>query len=248
MQSDMTHTTIDKLLGGRFEIEQPAKGYRIAVDTLLLAAALQAQAGQHVLDMGCGVGGVMLALATRVQEVHITGIEIQAHMADLCVSNIRRNGHEPRLKLLRGDVTVLDEALRAAFDHVAMNPPYTDAARHSPPPNASKKRAHVDEDGEMGAWITAAAAALKEGGVMTMINRSDRQSELLALCQEHFNHIRIKPIWSKADGTCKRIILRAKKGQGSPETIEEPPFLLYGPDGRYTPQAEALLRHAGAMG
>ena len=243
MQNDMTDTTIDKLLGSRFAVEQPAKGYRIAVDTLLLAAAVPAQAGHHILDMGCGVGGVMLAIAARVADCTLTGIEIQSHMADLCKSNIRRNGYEARMKVLHADVTVLDEAFIGQFDHVALNPPYNDSARHIASPHTSKKRANTDEAGELEDWIAAAATALKQDGLMSMINRSDRQDEIIALCAEHFSEIRIKPIWSKADGSSKRIIIRASKNDRQ-EVITETPLILYGPDGRYSEAGEAILRHA----
>ncbi|MDD2325451.1 MAG: methyltransferase, partial [Alphaproteobacteria bacterium] len=76
----LMHTTVDTLLGKRFEVEQPAEGYRIAVDTLLLAAAVPARGGERVLELGCGVGGAMLALAARVPDVAITGIEVQMDM------------------------------------------------------------------------------------------------------------------------------------------------------------------------
>lgn len=246
IERHMTETTLDKLLNGRFAVEQPAKGYRIAVDTLLLAAAVPAQENQHILDMGCGVGGVMLALATRIAGCTITGIEIQPYMAGLCKSNIQRNGLEARLNVIDGDVQLLPEELAGRFDHVMLNPPYNDAARHGASPTASKKRANTDEEGELPAWIAAAARALKTGGLMTMINRSDREAEIVALCTAHFTDIRIKPIWSKADGTGKRIIIRASNGQGN-GIIRETPFILYGPDGRYSEAGESILRHAQAM-
>src|SRR5262249_22684684 len=42
--------TEDTLLGGRVRLLQPARGYRVAVDAVLLAAAVGASAGERVLD------------------------------------------------------------------------------------------------------------------------------------------------------------------------------------------------------
>ena len=48
--------TENGLLGGRVRLLQPARGYRVAVDAVLLAAAVDARSGQHILDLGAGVG------------------------------------------------------------------------------------------------------------------------------------------------------------------------------------------------
>ncbi|SVE43912.1 uncharacterized protein METZ01_LOCUS496766, partial [marine metagenome] len=48
--------TEDKLLGGRVRFRQPASGYRVAIDPVLLASAVPAVSGSRVLDLGTGVG------------------------------------------------------------------------------------------------------------------------------------------------------------------------------------------------
>ena len=70
--------TEDALLGGRVRLLQPPRGYRVAVDAVLLAAAVDAAAGERVLDLGAGVGAVGLCLAARVPGCTIIGIELQA--------------------------------------------------------------------------------------------------------------------------------------------------------------------------
>ena len=54
--------TIDSFLGGKLQIKQPARGYRIGIDTVLLASATKPKADATVLDLGCGVGGISLCL------------------------------------------------------------------------------------------------------------------------------------------------------------------------------------------
>ena len=51
-----TPLTDDALLGGRVRLLQPRKGYRVAVDAVLLAAAVDAAENARILDLGAGVG------------------------------------------------------------------------------------------------------------------------------------------------------------------------------------------------
>ena len=46
----------DAFLGGQVHLYQPKKGYRAGVDPVLLAACVNATAGQSVLELGCGAG------------------------------------------------------------------------------------------------------------------------------------------------------------------------------------------------
>lgn len=82
--------TEDSLLGGRVRLLQPRHGYRVALDPVLLAAAVPARAGESVLDLGCGVGAAALCLATRVPGVRVEGLELQPLNAELAVRNIDR--------------------------------------------------------------------------------------------------------------------------------------------------------------
>ncbi|MDX1581693.1 MAG: hypothetical protein R3360_08725, partial [Alphaproteobacteria bacterium] len=44
----------DQLLGGKVLLVQPQKGFRTPVDSLILGASLSPEAGDTVLDVGCG--------------------------------------------------------------------------------------------------------------------------------------------------------------------------------------------------
>src|SRR5690348_10207584 len=70
----------DALLGGRVKLLQPVEGYRVAIDPVLLAAAVPAGAGDSVLDLGCGVGAAALCLAARVPGCRVTGVEVQREL------------------------------------------------------------------------------------------------------------------------------------------------------------------------
>jgi tRNA1(Val) A37 N6-methylase TrmN6 len=232
-------TTLDGLLDRRITLEQPKDGFRVAVDTVLLAAAVPAKAGERAGDFGCGVGGAMLCLGARVPGVAVTGIEIQDELVMLARNNIARN-KIPKCNLIQGDVTRLTD--EEVYDHVMMNPPYHDEARHDVSSDAGKRIANTEKDGDLALWIGAAKRALKKMGTLTVIHRADRGEEILGHLGTVFGKMAILPVFPKAGTAPKRIIIRAYK-DAQCGVVESPGLILHKDGGGYTDEAEAVLRH-----
>ncbi|HEU0118725.1 MAG TPA: methyltransferase, partial [Alphaproteobacteria bacterium] len=197
--------------------------------------------GERTVEFGCGVGGVMLCLASRVPGVSIVGLEIQPELAELCRKNVERNKMQG-LEVRQGDVTSFSET---GFDHVFMNPPYHDEARHDVSSNASMRTANADKDGDLKLWIESVARALKPTGDITIIHRADRKDEIVGLLQKHFNSIRILPLLPKEGVEPKRIILRASTKTGGVMLCK--PLILHKAEGGYTAEADRILRDAEAL-
>lgn len=237
----------------------------MAVDSLLLAAAVPLHAGDGglILDMGCGVGAIMLAVGVRCPEVQVTGIELHPPIAALCRDNIMLNGFQERAEVEEGDIKSLPQHFVGQFDHVVSNPPFHDPKGHTASPDAYRKLALMEseEAGALAQWVGAGYRALKEGGMLTMIFRADREDELIEAIQEaEFAKISIREILSKEGAAPKRIILHAVKQyventesasgkyQIQSKDIERKnPFILYNGDGKYSDMAEAVLRGALSM-
>jgi tRNA1(Val) A37 N6-methylase TrmN6 len=223
-------------------LEQPRDGFRVAIDTVLLAAAVPARGGQAVLDLGCGVGGAMLCVACRVPDVTGLGVEIQPQLFRLCEQNMRRNAFAAGLSVRLGDAAKLEADLRKKFDHVLMNPPYHEERRHDASPNGIKRVAHAEAEGELALWITSAIAALNDLGTLTVIHRAERGSELLELMREAFGEIEVLPLAPKKGVEPKRVIVRGRLGAGAGIT-HRAPLILHEDSGAFTPEAENILRH-----
>ncbi len=124
--------TEDGLLDGRVKLCQPKKGYRVAIDSVFLAAAVPAIAGERVLDVGAGTGAASLCLAWRVPRCRVSGIEVQPDMARLASHNIGLNGFTGRVDVMTGDLTRPPMRLApGSFDHVMANPPYIESGREA---------------------------------------------------------------------------------------------------------------------
>lgn len=207
--------TQDALLGGRVRFTQPARGYRVAIDPVLLAAAVPAQAGDRVLDLGCGVGAVLLCLGARVPGLTLLGVEIDPLLAMLARDNLSRNAGAG--EIVTGDLT--DPALDlgwGAVDHAVLNPPFhpPDSA---PSPDPRRRRATLEMD--LDPWLTVAARNLKPRGRLSLIHRADRLPALLGALAPRFGSVEIIPFWPQAGRAAKRVVLRAIKGGRGPAVL-----------------------------
>ncbi|MDD3028673.1 MAG: methyltransferase [Alphaproteobacteria bacterium] len=238
-------TTLDGVLNRCVLLEQPATGYRVAIDTVLLAASVPALPGDRILDLGCGVGGAMICLAYRVPAIGGLGVDIQPFLVELCHHNIGRNVCAKGLDVRRDDVTSLPADLRGHFDHVLMNPPYHARDRHDVSPDDSKRQAFTDE-GALESWIMSAGQALKPSGTVTIVHRADRRGEVEGCLGKAFGEIEVLPLLPREGQAPKRLILRARK-DALFSIKESNGLVLHKKSGAYTPEAEAVLRHAQPM-
>jgi tRNA1(Val) A37 N6-methylase TrmN6 len=237
-----TVPTENALLGGRVRLLQPSRGYRVAVDAVLLAAAIEAVPGDRVLDLGAGVGAVGLCLAARVPGCTIVGVELQPGLAALALHNAALNGAESRMRTIVHDLARPLPAELAGFDHVVTNPPYLAAAVADPSPDPSKALATVESSADLLRWLSVAVGALKPAGTLTLIHRSDRLEEIVGhLVRLGWGDVTIKLLPPAA-----RILLRARRA-GAAVRHPSPPLVLHRPEGGYTEEAEAILRHAAPL-
>jgi tRNA1(Val) A37 N6-methylase TrmN6 len=234
--------TEDALLGGRVRLLQPAKGYRVAVDAVLLAAAVGARAGDRVLDLGAGVGSVGLCLAARVPGCTVVGVELQPFLQTIAGRNAALNDASERVRTILHDLAEPLPADLGLFDHVATNPPYLAAAVADPSPDCSKALATVESSAGLARWLLVATGAVKSAGTLTLIHRSDRLEEIA----EQLERLGFGDIVVKRLPPAARVLVRARRAPAL-RRREAPPLTLHRPEGGYTDEAEAILRHAASL-
>ncbi len=231
----------DRFLGGSVLVRQMLTGFRAGLDAVMLAAAVPAQTGDDVLELGAGAGAASLCLAWRVPGVRIKGMEIDPGLAQLAHANAQENGLSGRVGFVAADVFALPLCYRRPFDHVFCNPPYHDEAET--PPDPARARALHDQ-GKLHSWLTAGMKRTVSGGTFTAILRADRLGEALAALPDR--GVLIFPLWPRAGVAAKRVILQARQGLRAP-VQELPGLVLHEADGRYTEEVDAVLRGGGAL-
>jgi tRNA1(Val) A37 N6-methylase TrmN6 len=235
--------TLDGFLGGRLTIAQPRKGFRAGHDTVLLAAAVPAQSGSAVLELGAGAGAASLCLAARVAQARVTGIEIDPSLVALANENAARNAMAERVRFELGDVATIPDPAQH-WDHVFFNPPFHPAAgQESPSPG--RDSAMRDLSNAIGAWTRMALALTRPGGTVTAIIRSDRAEDILAEVEDGSGTV-VFPLFPRKGEIPKRSIVQLAKDRPEPARVAAG-LILHEADGRNTEAAEAVLRHGAAL-
>ncbi|MDW3182513.1 tRNA1(Val) (adenine(37)-N6)-methyltransferase [Roseobacter sp.] len=244
MTPDLTR---DAFLGGRLHLYQPRLGYRAGVDPVLLAASVPAQAGQSVLDLGCGVGAAALCLAARVPGLALTGVEMQPEYAALA----RRNGGGD-LEVVTADINALPVELRQRqFDHVITNPPYFDRTASGSARNAGREAA-LGETTPLVDWVKAAAKRLKPKGYVHIIHRAERLPDILGALPNGMGSIEVLPLSPRVGRLAELVIVRARKnGRGAFKL--HPPLILHkgarheSDADSYVSRVKSVLRDGAAL-
>src|SRR5438128_2605586 len=96
------------------------------MDAALLAAACEVRPGERAIEIGCGVGGALLAAARRRPGAAFVGVERDPAALALVRENIGLNGFDA-VQAVEGDAAAGFRALGLEpFDAAMSNPPFFD--------------------------------------------------------------------------------------------------------------------------
>lgn len=238
--------TLDNFLGGRIKLIQPSEGYRAGIDPIFLAATLHPKPQEKILDIGAGVGTASIALAVRCPDAKIFGLEVQPDLVNLAFTNIQTNQLQGRIEMIKGDLLSPPGSLKFhSFDQIMTNPPYYEYNRTQSSPIPGKAQANT-ETVDLGKWIKFSLKLLKPKGIFTMIHRVERLSEILHHFGEQVGDVTVYPLWPGPSKLAHRVIVQGRKNVRGELRLSQG-MTLHGGAEKYTPEAEAILRHAKAI-
>ena len=186
--------TDDVLLGEKLRIRQPARGYRLGLDALLLAAWASRNTpvrahGLHVLDLCAGTGVVGLAFAVMRNDVAaLHAVEANPDMATHLQHNLLQGGGRFSA---RAEARDLRELRGLQADVILMNPPYfaPGSGRLSPDPYRAMARHQVL--GDIDELLAAAVRCMGDNTLFFLAYPPDgmaRVEQTLATLDVHLHH------------------------------------------------------------
>jgi tRNA1Val (adenine37-N6)-methyltransferase len=239
--------TLDTFFHGRVRILQPKKGYRFSVDAPLLADFVRTRPEDDALELGTGSGVISLLLSIKPFR-KITALEIQPGLAGLARRNVEQNDLGGRITIVGADLRTY--APGRTFDLIFSNPPYIRKAAGFLSVSAEKSAAKHELHGTIDEILGKTAAWLAPNGRACFVYPERRRADFMAAAGESgLAVLRLRFVHPREGEPPNLFLIELghasgmRAGQEGREDGAElmPPLVLYGPDGKYTPSAEAIF-------
>ncbi len=156
---------------------------RPCAESQLLADFVHINAGDHVLDIGCGSGYLTLFLAWRFPQCNtVTGVDINQDLIMQAEKNNqiiqqRIKHNSPEIHFIAADATVMTD-IDHHFDVLVSNPPFFNAEAGRIAESQQRRQARQDVTLTLEDLLQCAARLLKDNGRFYMVIPSIRISEL----------------------------------------------------------------------
>lgn len=225
--------SLDDLILKDIRIIQKKKGFRFAIDAVLLAHFATVKRGDTIIDLGTGTGIIPLILQARETNLKITGIEIQTEVADMARRSILYNNLN-NIEILQGDFTKLAHEYNDSFDLVVSNPPYYPLKGGKINPDVSLAISRHEIKCKLSQVVKTAARLLKGKGRFALIHRAERLGEIL----KEFDQVGLEPkrlqiVHPYLQEKANLILLEGIKG-AKPGLEINKPLVIYENEGQYT--------------
>jgi tRNA1Val (adenine37-N6)-methyltransferase len=185
MDGTASHDWTDDALTDRVRVSQRRGGHRYSFDDVITAwvAVRAAPEAKTYLDLGCGLGSVLLMVADRLVGTRALGIEAQTESFALARHNVAQSWFADRVLLQHGDLR--DEAVCAeargefaalnscagdwtGFDLITGTPPYKKPGTATPSPDPQRAHARIELRGGVEEYLVAAGRMLAPDGTFVV--------------------------------------------------------------------------------
>lgn len=226
--------TKDSILNGEIKLYQPKRGYRVAIDPILLSSIVELRDNQSILDVGCGVGTISLILKYLNKSQQITSLDIDSNMIELCKKNAALN--DLSLNIIHKAIN--PELLKhKSFDCVVTNPPFYNPDNF----RSSKTKFTANfETIKLFSWISFCLKRLKPRGNFYIIHLAEQLNEILESVGTLTGKIEVIPVYSHKNQSAKRVIVKCKKGSKEPLKIL-PGIISHTETGEYSEDLKLIL-------
>lgn len=234
---------LDYLLAEELRIIQSPSVFSFSLDAVLLAKFTYVPIKQgSIVDLCSGNGVIPLFLSARTK-AKITGVELQARLADMAKRSVSYNQLNEQITIVEGDVKTIPKELGIEkYDVVTCNPPYFPAHEAS---NKNLKEHLAIARHELyltlDEAVQSASQLLKQGGKAAFVHRPGRLLDIVtAMRANRLEPKRIRFVYPKEGKEANTLLIEGIK-DGKPDLKILPPLYVYDEKGEYTEEVREML-------
>ncbi len=228
---------IDDLQIDNLRIIQNKNGFCFGIDSILLSEfAKDVKKNSNVIDLGTGTGIIGFLLLAKTNISHITGVEIQADVADMVKRSIKLNNLEEKFEVINCNIKdVFSYVNKESFDVVVTNPPYKKSNTGAKSESQQKMISRHEVLADLFDFIKISKNVLKDKGSFYMVHRPERLADIIwGLRENKLEPKVIRFVYSKRNSKeAKLVLIKAIKNGGEFLKIDKPLY-IYEENGEYT--------------
>lgn len=182
-------------LVGAWRMYQRRRGHRASTDDVLtawMAVRLAAGPPARYLDLGCGVGSVLLLTAHRLRPGSSLGVEAQAESALLAQRSVAELPDAPPITVEHADLRALCPDRHGVFDLVTGSPPYFPVGTGLLSGDAQRRACRFELRGGVEAYCEAAAHVLAPDGAFALVFPTEGDARVRAAAAASALHLRAR--------------------------------------------------------
>jgi tRNA1Val (adenine37-N6)-methyltransferase len=240
-------------LSGDWRIFQRRDGHRWSLDDMLTALVAIEEARAHraarrALDLGCGIGSVLMMVAWALPDVQVVGLEAQELSLELARRSLCYNGAAARCELRLGDLRdpgLLPEG--PSFDLVTGTPPYIPLGSGLISNKVQRGPCCFELRGGVEDYCAAAARSLAPGGRFVVCSgpwppeRIDLAAERADLAIRR----RIAVVPREGKPTLFGVYVMQHLAEAAPPVVEPERFVVRHADGRLSAEMHRARERFG---
>ncbi len=191
------------------KVYQFQDGFKFSLDSILLAEFAEIRKNdEHIIDLCTGNGVIPILLAHKYQKI-VTGVEIQAEIAQLARESVAYNSMDSMVTILEKDVLELKNYFPGNnFDVVLSNPPYF-KYHHTKFVNDNEMKGIARHELKISLeqLVEMASYLLKSKGRFYLVHIPERLEEICVYAHKYGFSVKQVQFVSSKDGEAPIIVL-----------------------------------------
>lgn len=232
---------IDDLQRDGLKIIQNPDWFCFGMDAVLLSAFAEVREGDECIDLCTGNGVIPILMSGRTDAKHLSGLEIQADIAEMARRSVQYNDISDRVSIEVGDLKdAVDIYGARSADVLTVNPPYLSEDGGLINPADHKAVARHEIYCTLEDVVRVSAKLVRSGGHFYMVHRPFRLATILSLMVEYkLEPKRMRLVQAHTEDEPNMVLIEGVYGGGAGLKVEKN-LIIYNTDGTYTDEVKEI--------